>query len=674
MKRFLTIMLAVMLLASFAAPATAARPMPQYPVTFNGHPILFDVQPELVNDRTFVPFRAIFEKMGAEVSYDGTTNTITAVRGDKTIKLVPGSTTAYVNGSAQTLVAAPYIKEDRTMVPLRFISEAMGAEVSYDAATTKISIVDKNWPTRGGTMNLALWNKPEGKFNPLVSADTYSSNIGGMEYDGLWRYDERYTPIPAIAESWEWDSTNTKLTFYLRQDAQFFDGTPVTAKDVIFTYKSIWHPKYVGPRNVGWEDVKGWEEYTKGIKGESKPDFENGIVTTGNLEGLYAVDDHTVVFELKKPNAPFLFNIAYGPLDSSKYGNVPVQDYGTAKDPHNVRPNGTGAFKMGDYVEGQYYVMEANDKYWAGRPYIDKVIWRVVSSDVAVGEMQRGTLDFAEASAPELAAYQAMKNVNILEYPDMLYQEMVFNTVAGPTADKKVRQAMAYAVDRPGIIHNLMKDHAGAMYTPVHPMTWAYTENVNQYRYNPDKSNELLDAAGWAMGKDGYRYKDGKKLTLRLIYPNVGNPVRQATAPVMQQMMKVIGVDIQLVGYDWTSINTKVFEEYDFDIYFIGFQLGNSDPDPTGLWDKQSISPGAFNAARWWTPKSEELIVKGKETGDIEKRMEIYQQWQEEWAEECPAVMLYAVNTITISNKRLHNFKPGPQGFLWNLEDLWLSK
>ncbi|HWI63722.1 MAG TPA: ABC transporter substrate-binding protein [Symbiobacteriaceae bacterium] len=676
MKRFVAIMIAILCVSMLAMPASAARPEIKYPVTFNGHPVSFDTNVEVINGRTWVPFRAIFEKMGAEVNYDGNTNTITATRGSTKIILTPGSETALVNGSASTLPGKVFINADsRTMVPLRFVSEAMGADVSYNDATTAITIVDKNWPPKPAKneLYLALWNKPEGKFNPIVSSDTYSSNIGGMEYDGLWRYDERYTPIPALAEAFEWE-TETKLVFYLRKDVKFFDGTPLTAKDVIFTYKAIWHPKYIGPRNTGWEDVKGWEEYTKGIKGESKADFENGFVTTSNLEGLYAPDDYTVVFELKNPNVPFLFNVAYGIMDSSKYSQVPVQHFGTANDPYNLYPNGTGAYQMENIVEGQYYTLKANPNYWSGKPYIDKVIWRVVDSAVAVGEMQLGTLDYVEASAPELDAYQAMSNVNIIEFPDMLYQQMVFNTAEGPTADKLVRQAIAYGTDRPGIIHTLMKDHASAMLAPIHPLSWGYTLDVEPYDYNPEKSAQLLDQAGWKLGKDGIREKDGKKLSLRLIYPNVGNPVRQATAPFFQQMMKKIGVDIQLVGYDWTAINTKVFEEYDFDLYFIGFQLGNSDPDPTGLWDKQSIAPGAYNAARWWTEKSEQLIAAGKRTGDIEQRMEIYHEWQQHFSEEMPAVIFYAVNSILVSNKRLQNFKPGPQGLLWNLEELWLSK
>jgi len=678
-KRYLSIVLTVaVVLAAMAVPASAARPELKFPVTFNGHPVLFDTEPEIVNDRTFVPFRAIFEKMGAGIEYDAATKTITAKRGNTTVKLTIGSDTAYVNGAAKTLSAAPYIKNDRTMVPLRFVGEAFGGSVSYDAATTKIAIVDSAWPRRGGTLNLAMWNAPEGNFNPIYVADTYGSNIVSMMYDGLWRLDEKLTPSPALAESWEWDSTGTQLTFYLRKDVRFHDGSPVTAADVVFAYKGIFHPKYKGPRNSGYEGVLGWEDYNKGVKGESAADFANGFVSTGNLEGLYAKDDYTLVWKLKEPNSVFLIaQTGFGAIDHTRYGSIPVQDWGTARDPNNVYPNGTSAFKMEQYLEGQYASLVANTDYYAGRPYVDKVLWKMVSTDVAVGEMQRGGLDMSEFSAREFATYKDLENagtVKITEFPDLVFQMMYFNTAAGPTADKNVRQAISYAIDRNQIIHNLMKDHASTMYGPIHPLFWAYTEEVEHYDYNTAKSAQLLDASGWKLQNDGFRYKDGKKLALKLSYPGGGsNPVRQATAPVVQGWLKAIGIDITLVPMDWPTINKVVFEDHAFDLQFMGFQL-SLDPDPTGLFDKAALVPGGFNPTGWWTPRSEELITAGKRTGDIEERMDIYHEWARLFTEDAPVYFFYAANTLYSNNPRLQNFKPIPTSPLWNQEELWLAK
>lgn len=673
MKRYLGLLLSVLFVILSAMPGSAARPTLKYQVTFNGHPVLFDVQPEVVGvGTTMVPFRAIFEKMGAKVEYDDASKVVTATRDSTTIKLTIGSTTASVNGSDRSLPEAPAIKDGRTLIPLRFVSEAMGAEVKFDAATTAISIVDNNWPKRGGTLNLALWNKPTGKFNPIMWDDDYTSQVGGMMFEALWRFDERVIPLPALAESWEWDSTNTQLTFYLRKDVKFTNGTPLKAKDVVFTYKGIFHPKYSGPRNSGYEDVLGWEDYTKSVKGESN--FESGLISTDDIEGLSAPDDYTVVWKLKQPNAVFLLGqTAMGILSSDLYKNVPVQDWGLDKDPNASKPIGTGPFIMDEYVEGQRVVMSANPNYWAGRPYVDRAIFRVLTSDVAVGEMQRGTLDFAEFNASEYAAFKALNNVTVLEFPNITYQYMGFNTVEGPTADKRVRQAIGYAIDRQSIIHNLLDDHGSAMYTPVHPLTWAFTDDVPQYNFDKAKAAQLLDEAGWKMGNGGVREKDGKKLHIRLTYPNVGNTVRIRTAPVVQQMLKDVGIEVELVGYDFATLLEKVQRDYDFDMFFLGFILGNTDPDPTGIWDKASIVPGGFNSPRWSTPRSEELIAKGKATNDIDERMAIYHEWQQLWADDLPAYLFYANNMLIGQNPRLQNFKPGVQGRLWNVEEFWLS-
>jgi peptide/nickel transport system substrate-binding protein len=676
-KRFLVFVLAILTIVALAVPpVSAARPEKKYPVTFNGHPVTFDAEVQNINGSTFVPFRAIFEKMGASIEWDGATQTITATRGNTTVKLSIGSTTAYVNGAAKELPGAPFIdpNSSRTMVPLRFVGEAFGAEVKYDEATTAISIIDKNWPPRGGTLNLALWNKPDGKFNSVMANDTYTSYVYGMIVDGLWRYDETYTPVPALAESWEWSEGDTKLTIYLRKGVKFHDGVEMTAKDVIFTYKSMWHPKYVGPRNSGWDKILGYAEYKAGQKGETKANFDAGIVTPEPVEGLYAVDDYTVVFKLSEPDAIFvLAQLPYGILPYHKYKDVKVQDWGTAQDPNNSHPIGTGAFKVKEFVEGSYYLLEANDDYWAGRPYVDQVLWRVVAPDVAVGEMQNGKLDFFEINVTELESYKAMSHVGIVEYPTTFHQMMGYNYRQGPTAEKAVRHAINYAIDRQLIINTLKQNHASMQYTPISPMTWAFTEDVEKYAFDPEKSKQLLDEAGWKVGADGIRVKDGQRLHLRLIYPNTGNQVRIRTAPVVQEMLKKVGIEVELVGLDWTSMNQKVNEEYDFDMYFIGWDPGSSDPDQTGLWDKASAVPGGYNASRWYTDKSEQLLAEGRKTADIEKRMEIYAEWQKHWAEESPALILYAETQIMVYNKKVGNFKPGPQGFLWNVEEMYLK-
>lgn len=678
-KRNLTsLVVAGALVAGAVSPAMAALG-DRYQVTFNGRQILFDVQPEVKNSRTFVPFRAIFEKMGAEVSFDAGTSTVTASRDGKSVRLTIGSTTGFVNGASATLDAAPYISDSRTMVPLRFVSEAFGATVSYNEVqdrglVKKIEINDPNWPRRGGTLNLALYDRPQSGFNPIMANDTYTSDIMDLMYDGLWASDESFQPQPALAESWEWSADEKQITFHLRKGAMFFDGTPITAKDWVFTYKAIAHPRYMGPRNSGFEAVLGWADYNAGKKGESAADFENGFVSTGNIEGIVAVDDYTLVFKLDSVNAAFLMGQAvYGTVDSKRYASIPVQDWGTARDPNVIFPNGTGAFKMNDYAEGRYASLVANPNYWNGKPYMDKVLYRIISSDVTLGEMQIGNLDVAEFTSPSsLPAYNAIPHVEVAEFPGLVYQLMWFNTRDSVIGQKEMRHAIAYAIDKEAIIHNLMEDHASPLYAPLHPVLWASTDDVEQYAFNPTKSGQILDSLGYKMGNDGFRYKDGKKLTIELTHPNTGNPVRIKTAPVVQKMLQDVGIDLQLVGYETGTAFDKILIDHDFQLGFMGFSL-SIDPDPDGIWSASAICDDCFNGAQWTTPLSEQLILKGKSTNDIEKRIEAYHEWAKHWADELPAYLFYAPNTFAVANKRVGNWRPGTAGTLWGLEDIYLK-
>ncbi|MDB4898158.1 MAG: oligopeptide transporter substrate-binding protein, partial [Firmicutes bacterium] len=450
MKRYLVLLLSVLCVMCSAMPGSAARPDVRFSVTFNGHPVRFDVQPEVVPPgHTMVPLRAIAEKMGAQVTYDAATQTVTARRGSTTISLTIGRTTATINGREQSLPLAPYIKDGRTLIPLRFISETLGAAVKFDPATSAIAIVDSTWPRRGGDLNLALPHKPEGPLNPIITNDAYGNDLIGMIYDGLWRYDDRLMPVPALAESWAWSEDDTKLTFYIRKGVRFFDGTELTADDVLFTFKAIAHPQYSGALNAGYDGVLGWTDYHNAIRGESAADFAAGKVTTAALAGLYAADRYIVVFKLSKADGPFFFrNTGTGILDHSKYQAIPVQDWGTARDPYNAKPNGTGAFRMDQYQDGELAILKANEHYWAGRPYVDRVIFRVVTADVAVSELQSGKLDVAEFGAGNSDAYQVMNNVTVHQLKDAVFQSMGMNTARGITSDLAVRQAISYGIDR----------------------------------------------------------------------------------------------------------------------------------------------------------------------------------------------------------------------------------
>ncbi len=667
MKRYLSLALAAALLLSvFGTSAMGASP-DDLKVTFNGHNVSFDVAPRIENGRTLVPFRAIFEKMGATINYDAASRTIRATRGSKNIALTIGSTTATVDGKSVALDVAPSIVDDRTLVPLRFVGEALGASVTYDGASRVVKIVDPNYPKRGGTVTMSQFSAPKVSFSPWnIPNDVYTGFVISQLYSSLWYYDDKVQPTPDLATHWDISADEKTITYHLRKDAKFHDGTPVTAHDVAFTYYVLLHPDYKGTVGGGAKMIAGYEAYNK----------------SGNradLTGLKVIDDYTIAFTSSQVDAGFFVATGGTASPRHKYENVPVADIGTSKDPNNVFPIGSGPFKWKEHVEGQYIVWEKNPDYYGGEVYLDKVIWRVQPAATAVAQMEIGAIDWMEQVAPaDIAKLSGMNHVKVVEYAGGSYQVMNINNRNYPLSDKRLRQALAYAFDRPAIIQNILLGHASPMLTPIHPLNWAYNADVDARAYNPAKAKELIASMGYTMRNDGYFYdSNGKRLKLRLHYPT-GNAARVATAPVAQQFLKDIGIEVELIVMDFASMLAVVRDDpkADWDLSFSGWSIGNPEPDPRQLYAKNSIGPGLSNMAGWSTPKSEELIAKSMGTLDLEARIEAFSAWQEHFVDEQPNLPLYAVNKIDAVNTRIQGYKPHPYSYgqIWNIFEWSVTK
>jgi peptide/nickel transport system substrate-binding protein len=658
-KRLLSVLLTAALMVGLMALPAAAGPL-GLTVTFNKHDVRMDVQPTVVNGRTMVPFRAIFEKMGATVGYDAATQTITATRGGTNVSLRIGSTAATVNGQSRTLDVAPMIVGGRTLVPLRFVGEAFGARVDYDGTDNHVNITDYNYPKRGGTIYGALWSAPVQKLNPIITPDWYTGQVIGPIFSGLWFFDDKGTPTGDLATHWEVDENNFTITFYMRKDATFHDGRPVTAHDVALSYYGIMHPDYKGSANSGYDAVEGYEEYHK----------------SGNkahLTGLRVLNDYTLQWKLTKPDAPFFINNTSGvAIPRHLYENVPVADWGTSKDPNNAFPIGSGPFKFSAWAEGQYAILKRNESYYRGEVYLDQIIYRVMSTDVALGAFSTGDIHYGDVNVNDLDALSRMPHIEVMEYPGLVWQHMTFNNRQPYLQDKRVRQAIAYLIDRPTIIRQLLRSHGSTMYTPIHPLTWAFSDDVQKYEKNPQKAAELLAEAGYTRRADGW-YKDGQKLKLRLLFPS-GNPVRMATAPVVQQWLGEAGIEVVLERYDFGTLIPKLFEDWDFDLAFLGWAVSTPEPDPRWVAGKANIGPDQDNFSGWYTDKSEELMERAVRTLDLEERIEIYREWQQHFTDEVPFLVLYATNEIKGRNKKFMNYRPTPFGEQWNIEEWWWDR
>lgn len=633
-------------------------------VRFNGRIVGLEVRPVVESGRTLVPFRGIFEALGAEVTYDATTRVVSGSRGDRSIQLTIGSSSAVINGRPATLDVAAKTIQRRTMVPLRVVSEALGVSVNYNAATQRIDLVDANWPPRGGTVTLGMISAPPGIFHPMISSSVYDAYITQVLFDSLWAQDASLQPQPSLATHWTVSADNKVITFFLRDEAKWHDGRPVTVDDVYFTFMGFMHKDYKGPRSTGWDMLVGYDAYRAG--------------TAETVSGLRKVGNNAIQFELKEVYAPFfLNNTGFQIIPKHLYERVAIADWGVAgKDPNIAKPIGSGPFKFTQYVEGQFVVLDANDDYWGGRPYIDRMVWRVIASQLAVAELEVGRVDFVEAiPARDIDRAKKIPRVDVYSFPGLTFQYMGMNTKRGPLQDVNVRKAVAFAIDKQAIIDGIMLGQAGHMNGPLHPLTWAYSEPSEKYELNLAKANELLDLAGWRKGSDGVRTKNGQRLKLVLLYPT-GNIQRENTAPVVQDYLRQVGIEVQLDRADFATLLARADAPggYDFDLLFLGFRLGTGDPDPSNIHGANAIKGGGFNRQQWTTPKSEELLRRATQTLDIEERKAIYAEWLDHFQQEIPVVHFYATNNIMGVKSNIGNFVIHPTNGAWNVQDWYVKR
>src|SRR5690606_9039139 len=326
----------------------------------------------------------------------------------------------------------------------------------------------------------------------------------------------------------------------------------------------------------------------------------------------------------------------------------------------------------------------ANESYHKGRPNIDKIIFRVVDAEVAIGELQNGTIDAVGVGASQISPQDSEEiikgftNVYVWENPQFGYQHMFINLTHPLLQIKEVRQAMAYAIDRQGIVDQLLFGHGTVMNTPFLPVQWAYDESaVNPYPYDPDKARELLAQAGFEdTDGDGVLEKDGRRLEFTLIYPGgTSNPVRQRSAPLIQQYLGAVGIKINLEPLEFNTLVARATyvpgENPDFELGLLGWSV-TVDPDQTGLWGPND--PYNFTVFSTATvgpdcDRALQIIADCPQTLHQTERAAIYRELGKTFNEQLPYVFLYTQNDTFLFNQRVHNVNQDIRGPLFNAHE-----
>ena len=314
---------------------------------------------------------------------------------------------------------------------------------------------------------------------PSLASDQASHEVGELIYDGLVRYNKNLELTPAMAESWIFSKDCRELTFKLRHDVRWHDGRPFTAADVVFTYHTMINPKTPAPFKEGYllaKDVSALDPYTVRVTYDTP--YARALATWGD----YMLPEHELTDY-----------VAAGKLRDS---------------PQNRHPIGTGPYRFQEWRTGERVVLLANSTYYEGRPYIGRVVYRVIPSQATIFlELKAKGVDYVRT----LTAFQYTRQTDYpafrkayhkYRYPSGGYTFFGFNLKDHRFADHRVREAFAHAINKKELIDAVVLGLAREVDGPIRPGTWAYTDDVKHYDYDPAKARALLAEAGW-QDRDG---------------------------------------------------------------------------------------------------------------------------------------------------------------------------
>jgi peptide/nickel transport system substrate-binding protein len=483
------------------------------------------------------------------------------------------------------------------------------------------------------------------RLNPVIANDHSSGEINGLLFNGLIKYDKDIKLIGDLAERWEVTNNGKTITFYLRKNVMWHDGVEFTADDCLFTYQRLMDPKVATPYSSSYMDV---------AKAET--------------DGKY-------VFRVtyKEPFSPALES--WGMAIIPKH-LLDGKDINT--DPFNRKPVGTGPYRFKEWIAGQKIVLEANDNYYEGKPKIDQFIYRIIpDSSTMFQELLSGGVDYIETLTPlqylrKSETRRIRENYRKFRYPANRYTYLGYNLSSPLFSDKKVRQALAYAIDRQSIIDGIMLGIGRPCTGPFSHVSWAYNPNALAYPYDPNRARRMLAEAGWQNHPgSGILEKDGKPFRFTIM-TNQGNNERVHAAEIIQQNLKAVGINVDIRVMEWQAFLEQI-DKRSFDAMILGWSMGR-DPDLYDIWHSSKTKKGEYNFIGYKNAEVDRLLVEGRRTFDIEKRRKIYYRIHEILAEEQPYAFLYVPDMTPILHKRFKGIEPAPLGIDYNFIKWYVPK
>jgi peptide/nickel transport system substrate-binding protein len=481
---------------------------------------------------------------------------------------------------------------------------------------------------------------------PMLAGDSASHSVSGLIFNGLVKYDTDLSVTGDLAESWDISENGLVITFRLKKGVKWSDGVEFTAEDVMFGYQTIIH-----------EDTPTAykEDYLQVKKAE-------------------VLDRYTFRVTYDQPFAPAL--TSWGSLTILPKHLLEGKD--VTKSALTRNPVGMGPYKLTRWTPGQEVVLDVNRDYFEGRPYISRYMYRIIPDPATMFlELKAGRIDLMGLTPIQYTKQTDTeffnKNFQKFRYPVFSYTHMAFNLKHPFFQDKRVRQAIAYAIDKEEIVDVILFGLGSPATGPYVPNTWPYNPEVKKYEHNPDKARELLAEAGWRdTDGDGILDRDGRPFSFTVI-TNMGNSLRMNTATIIQWKLRQVGIKVDIRALEFSTFINDFINKRRFEAVILGWSIG-LDADQYDIWHSSKTKEKEFNFVSYGNPEVDRLLEEGRRTFDLEERKKAYFRIQEILAEELPYIFLYVPDATPIVHSRFKGIKPSPIGISYNLPKWFVPK
>lgn len=539
------------------------------------------------------------------------------------------------------------------------------SEPTVTPQSTTETGMDENKPVDGGTLTIGTFSDIV-TVNPLFVQDTASGDAAAFLFANLYDLDRSgnvtVEPWSLAAEKPQISADGLTYTVKLKETAIWSDGQQVTADDLIFTFDTVRNPDAGSP----------------------------GISQFDKVDSIEKVDNQTVHIKLKQVYAPFQYSLISQIVPSHVLKDVPVTEL--QKHPYGTDPAKTitnGAWKWSEWKQTQYLSFEADPNYWGQKPHIQKVVYKIYADqNTEVQALMKGDIDMVEAiPVTQVEAVKGQNNLSVILEPGPQYEYVGFNFDPKnfkdnfvPFGTQKTRQAIAYALNRQGMVDNVLKGTGQLMNAPFLPNSWANPGDAAvNYTYDAEQARKLLAEDGWAAGDDGILVKDGHRFSFELQY-NAGNSRREQVSAVIQQNLKDVGIEVIPKGIDFAAWVDQNLTPGKYNAILLSWSLSNPDPDSESIFSSKYFPPTGQNSGWYKNEKLDELWVKGYSTVDQNQRKEIYKEIGKEISTDLPYIFMYQYGLPQGVNAKVQyaeEDRPEPTlayGYIYHIMNWWIKE